>query len=93
VVGTVEADERYHTAGSQGQAKPCGTRSLGRRPRRRRKTREPGWGHDDQDRPAMIAWVSRQGPAAVQAIKDFTFKTVQQAADLALQEHLTVNLR
>jgi transposase len=33
----------------------------------------------------MIAWVSRQGPVVVQAIKDFTVKTVQQAADLAVQ--------
>src|SRR5215813_10537463 len=32
----------------------------------------------------MIAWVSRQGPIVVQAIKDFTVKTVQKAADLAV---------
>ena len=47
--------------------------------------REPGRGHYDKDRPAMIAWVSRQGPIVVHAVKDFTVKTVQQAADLAVQ--------
>jgi hypothetical protein len=40
---------------------------LGRRPRRRRKKREPGRGHDDKDRPAMIVWVSRQGFVVVHA--------------------------
>jgi transposase-like protein len=58
---------------------------LGRRPRRRRKKREPGRGHYDKDRPAIIAWVSRQGAVVVQAVKDFTIKTVQQAANLAVQ--------
>ncbi len=40
--GTVEADELYHTAGSKGQAQHGGKKPLGRRPRRRRKKREPG---------------------------------------------------
>jgi transposase-like protein len=83
--GTVEADELYHTAGSKGQAKHGGTKPLGRRPRRRRKKREPGRGHYDKDRPAIIAWVSRQGPVVVQAVKDFTVSTVQRAADVAVQ--------
>jgi transposase-like protein len=83
--GTVEADELYHTAGNKGQAHQGGTKPLGRQPRRRRKKREPGRGHYDKDRPAMIAWVSRQGPIVVHAVKDFTVKTVQQAADLAVQ--------
>jgi transposase len=83
--GTVEADELYHTAGNKGQAQHGGTKLLGRRPRRRRKKREPGRGHYDKDRPAMIAWVSRQGPVVVQAVKDFTVKTVQQAVDIAVQ--------
>jgi transposase len=77
--------ELYHTAGNKGQAKQGGKKSLGRRARRRRKKREPGRGHYNKDRPAMIAWVSRQGPVVIQAIKDFTVKTVQQAADLAVQ--------
>jgi transposase-like protein len=85
LVGTVEADELYHTTGSKGQAKQGGKRSLGRRPRRRRKKREPGRGHYDKDQPAMIAWVSRQGPVVVQAVRDFTVTTVQKAADLAVQ--------
>jgi transposase-like protein len=83
--GTVEADELYHTAGNKGQAKQGGTKHLGRRPRRRRKKREPGRGHYDKDRPAIIAWVSRQDPVVVQAVRDFTVSTVQKAADLAVQ--------
>jgi hypothetical protein len=57
----VEADDLYHTAGQKGQAKQGGTQHLGRRPHGRRKKREPGRGHYDKDRPAIIAWVSRQG--------------------------------
>jgi len=58
---------------------------LGRKPRGRRKPRKPGWGHDDKDRPAIIAWVSRQGGVVIHATRDFTVKTVQKAADLAMQ--------
>jgi transposase-like protein len=83
--GTIEADELYHTAGNKGQAKQGGKKPLGRRSRRRRKKREPGRGHYDKDRPAIIAWVSRQGPLVVLAVKDFTVTTVQQAADFAVQ--------
>ena len=83
--GTVEVDELYHTAGHKGQAKKGGKKRLGRRPRHRRKKREPGRGHYDKDRPAIMAWVSRQGPVVVQAVRDFTVKTVQRAADLAVQ--------
>src|SRR2546426_790858 len=83
--GTVEADELYHTAGQKGQAQQGGKKHLGRRPRGRRKKREPGRGHYDKDRPAMIAWVSRQRAVVVHAVKDFTVKTVQKAADLAVQ--------
>jgi hypothetical protein len=83
--GTVEADELYHTAGQKGQAKQGGKKPLGRRPRGRRKQCEPGRGHYDKDRPAIIAWVSRQGAVGIQATKDFTVKTVQKAADLAIQ--------
>jgi transposase-like protein len=83
--GTIEADELYHTAGQKGQAKHGGQKHLGRRPRGRRKKREPGRGHFDKDRPAIIAWVSRQGSVVIQATKDFTVKTVQKAADLAVQ--------
>jgi hypothetical protein len=83
--GTVEADELYHTAGNKGQAKRGGKKALGRQPRGRRKKREPGRGHYDKDRPAIIAWVSRQGAVVIQATRDFTVKTVQKAADLAVQ--------
>src|SRR5215470_9419737 len=83
--GTVEADDLYHTAGHKGQAKQGGTKSLGRTPRGRRKKREPGRGHHDKDRPAIIAWVSRQGGVVIHATRDFTVKTVQTAADLAVQ--------
>src|SRR5262247_2487179 len=85
LAGTVEADELYHTAGRKGQAKQGEKKPLGRRPRRRRKKREPGRGHYDKDRPAIIAWVSRQGGVVIQATRDFTVTTVQKAADLAVQ--------
>src|SRR5499426_1492411 len=85
LAGTVEADDLYHTAGNKGQAQGGGKRSLGRRARGRRKKREPGRGHYDKDRPAIIAWVSRQGAVVLQATRDFTVKTVQKAADLAMQ--------
>src|SRR5262245_26314361 len=85
LAGTVEADDLYHIAGHKGQAKQGGPKPLGRRPRGRRKECEPGRGHYDKDRPAIIAWVSRQGAVVIQATKDFTVKTVQKAADLAVQ--------
>jgi transposase-like protein len=83
--GTVEADDLYHTAGNKGQAKQGGKKALGRRARGRRKKREPGRGHYDKDRPAIIAWVSRQGAVVIHATRDFTVKTVQKAANLAVQ--------
>jgi hypothetical protein len=58
---------------------------LVRRARGRRKKREPGRGHYDKDRPAIIAWVSRQGAVVIQASKDFPVQTVQQAAEVAVQ--------
>ena len=61
-----------------------GKKALGRRARGRRKKREPGRGHYDKDRPAIIAWVSRQGAVVIQATRDFTVQTVQKAADLAV---------
>ena len=69
------------------RAKPsrAGRKSLGRPPRGRRKKREPGRGHYDKDRPAIIAWISRQGGVVIQVTRDFTVKTVQKAADLAVQ--------
>jgi hypothetical protein len=82
--GTVAADDLYHTAGHKGQAKQGGTKSLGRPPRGRRKKREPGRGHADKARPAIIAWISRQGGVVSHAPRDFPVKTVQKAADLAV---------
>ena len=82
--GTGEAADLYHPAGNKGQATGGGKKSLGRRARGRRKKREPGWGHYDKDRPAIIAWVSRQGAVVRQATRDCTVKTVQKAADLAV---------
>ena len=83
--GTVEADEFYHPAGDKGQAKHGGKKVLGRHARGRRKKREPGRGHYDKDRPAMIARGSRQGSVVLQATRDFTVKMVQKAADIAVQ--------
>ena len=83
--GTVDADELDHTAGRQGQAKRGGNKPRGRWPRRRRKKREPGRDHDAKDRPAISAWVSRQGPVVVQAVRACPVTTVQKAADWAVQ--------
>ena len=85
VEGTVEADDLYHTAGHKGHAKGGGKKALGRRARGRRKKREPGRGHYDKDRPAIIASVSRQGGVVAHATRDFTVKMVQKAADIAMQ--------
>ena len=84
LAGTVEADDLSHTAGQKGQAPHGGKKALGRRARGRRKPREPGRGPYDKDRPAMIAWVSRQGAVVIQATRDCTVQTVQKAADLAV---------
>src|SRR5215813_2421023 len=46
--------------------------------------REPGRGHHDKGRPAIIAGVSRQGVVVIQATRDFTVKTVQKADALAV---------
>src|SRR4030095_12102285 len=48
----------YHTAGHKGQAKKGGTKSLGRKPRGRRKQRQPGRGHYDKGRPRIFARAS-----------------------------------
>ena len=65
VDGTVEADDLYPTAGHKDHAQQGGTTLLGRTSRRRRKKRAPRRGHSDQDRPAIIAWVSRQGGVVI----------------------------
>jgi hypothetical protein len=72
---TVEADELYHTAGQKGQATQGGKKSLGHRPRGHRTKREPGRGYYDNDRPALIAWVSRQGTVVIQATRDCTVRS------------------
>jgi hypothetical protein len=56
----------------------------GRRARGRRKQREPGRGHEAKDRPAIIAWVRRQGAGVLQATRAFTGQTGQKAAALAV---------
>src|SRR5215813_9039810 len=71
LAGTVEADELYHTAGQKGQAHHGGKKALGRRARGRRKKREPGRGHYEKDRPAIIAWVSRQGAVVNHTQKEY----------------------
>ena len=55
LAGTVEADDLYHTADHKGQATQGGKKALGCRARGRHQKREPGRGHYDKDRPALIA--------------------------------------
>ena len=81
----MEAADRSHTAGHKGQAKQSGKKALGRRPRGRRKKREPGRGPYDKARPAIITWGSRQSGVVVQATRDCTVQTVQKAADIAVK--------
>ncbi len=52
---------------------------------KRNRVGRTGRGHYDKDRPAILAWVSRQGSVVIQATRDFTVQTVQKAADLAMQ--------
>src|SRR5262249_15026956 len=85
LAGTVEADELYHTAGQKGQAHHGGEKGVGGRARGGRQKKQAGRGHYEKDRPAIIAWVSRQGAVVLQATRDFTVKTVQKAANLAVQ--------
>jgi ISXO2-like transposase domain len=85
IAGTVEADDLYCIAGHKGQTKQGVPKPLGRRPRSRRKKCEPGRGHYDKDRPAILAWVSRQGAVIIHATRDFTVQTVQKAANVAVQ--------
>ena len=59
--GTVEADDLSHTAGHKGQARKGGTKSLGRKPRGRRKKREPGRG---QIPPNLVVRRFRRVPIA-----------------------------
>ena len=54
---------------TRGKPNKAGKKPLGRRARGRRKKREPGRGHYDKDRPAIIAWVSRQGAVVIQATR------------------------
>jgi hypothetical protein len=82
--GTVEADDLYQSAGQKGQAQHGGKKALGHRPRGCRKKREPGRGHYDKDWPAIMVWGSRQGAVVIHATRDFTVKTVQKEADLAV---------
>src|SRR5207302_4252484 len=46
---------------------------------------EPGRGHYDRDRPAIIAWGTRQGAVVIHATRDFTVQMVQKAANIAVQ--------
>ena len=85
MAGTGEAEALSHTAGQKGQAQQGGKKAGGRRARGRRKKREPGRGHEDNDRPALLAWGSRQGPGVLQATKACTVKTGQKAAASAVR--------
>lgn len=78
LAGTVEADELYHTAGKKGQAHMGEKKPLGRRPRGRRKKHELGRGHYDKDRPAIIAWGSRQETVVLQATRVSAWMTLSR---------------
>jgi transposase-like protein len=83
--GIVEADEIYQTSGNKGQSKAGGSKELNHKPRKRGKKQPPGRGHFQKDSPAIIAWVSRTGYTVLSVVKDFTIKTVQKAAEIAVK--------
>jgi len=84
VGGTVDADARDHTGGPTGPAPHGGHQPRGRRARRRRQQRAPGRGPAAQDRPAVSPWGRRQGAVVVQAGRDCTGTTGQNAAALTV---------
>jgi transposase-like protein len=88
--GIVEADEIYQTSGNKGQSKTGGTKEMNHQPRKRGKKQPPGRGHYQKDSPAIIAWVSRAGYTVLTVVKDFTTKTVQKAAEIAVKTGSTI---
>ena len=83
--GIVEADEIYHTSGNKGQSQKGGSKEMNHQPRKRGKKQPPGRGYYEKDSPAIIAWVSRAGYTVLTVVKDFTIKTVQKAAEIAVK--------
>jgi transposase-like protein len=83
--GVVEADEIYQTAGNKGQSKTGGSKKLNHTPRSRGKKQPHGRGHYEKDSPAIIAWVSRSGHRLFHVVKDFTSRTVQKSAEIAVK--------
>ena len=79
----MEADDLSHTAGNKGQAHTRWEEGVGAPAAWSSEEARAGPGHYDKDRPAIIAWVSRQGPVVMHAVKDFPVKTVQKAAKSA----------
>jgi transposase-like protein len=88
--GIVEVDEIYQTCGMKGQAEGGGKKELERDPRSRGKKKERGRGHYDKDTPVIIAWVSRAGKVVLQVLRDFTSKTIKEAAMRAVKTGSTV---
>jgi len=88
--GTVEADEIYQTSGNKGQSKKGGHKEMSHQPRKRGKKQSPGRGHFQKDSPAIIAWVSRAGYTVLAVVKDFSIKTVQKAAEIAVKTGSTI---
>ena len=80
--GTVEADDLYPPPARRAKRKAARSRWGAARVG---AASASGRGHYDKDRPAIIAWVSRQGAVVIHATRDSTVKTVQKAANLAVQ--------
>lgn len=88
--GTVEVDEIYQTSGNKGQSPKGGHKEMSHQPRKRGKKQSPGRGHFQKDSPAIIAWVSRAGYTVLTVVKDFSIKTVQKAAEIAVKTGSTI---
>jgi len=90
ITGEVHRCRRSHTftiSSTSTSVKPTSIRcggKIGRSARGRRKKREPGRGH--YEKPASHHRLGQsQGAVVIQATRDFTVKTVQKAAEIAVR--------
>ena len=62
-----------------------GAKALGREPRKRGQKPGRGRGHFRNDSPGVLGWIARTGEVLLPVSKDFTPRTVKQAATRAVQ--------
>lgn len=77
LVGVVEVDEIYQTAGHKGRPPKKAQRTLGRPARRRGKKQGRGRGSAAKDAPALIGMVSRTGEVVLEVAPDVRRVTLE----------------